>query len=166
MRKHPKHPATYEVMQMWDIEDAYEFEQRIQELMDTHPRLKTWLQNKLKPWILAGLVREKSHILKFWWLFARSHTGLTESSHFTDNNFTGRQLSFLAAVLRYVDQRRMYCICIAYLANILGRLKQRIDDLFTKRKITERSGVPSTTANRSDQQRNLNRMRREGRLRY
>jgi hypothetical protein len=103
MRKHPKHLATYVVMQLWDTTSVYDLEVQTQILCSTYPELTTWLQNKLKPWILAGLVCEKSHIPKPWWLFARNHTGLSESSHFVDNNFTGRKLSLLAAVLRYVD---------------------------------------------------------------
>lgn len=103
MRKHPKHLATHTIMQLWDTTSVHDLQAQIQVLCSTYPELSTWLRNKSKPWILAGLVCEKSHIPKPWWLFARSHTGLSESSHFVDNNFTGRKLSLLAAVLRYVD---------------------------------------------------------------
>jgi hypothetical protein len=37
------------------------------------------------------------------WQYAPKHTGISESSHFQDNNFTGPKLSLLAAVLKYIS---------------------------------------------------------------
>jgi hypothetical protein len=53
--------------------------------------LATWLKSKQKDWILAGLSQEKSKVTIEWWTSARSHTGISESSHFVNNNFTGWQ---------------------------------------------------------------------------
>jgi hypothetical protein len=70
-------------------------------MIEAYPELATWLKSKRKDWILAGLSQEKSKVPIEWWTFARSHTGISESSHFADNNFTGRQLSVLAAIMKY-----------------------------------------------------------------
>lgn len=69
-------------------------------ICSVYPELKKWIDSKRPAWILAGLSKERSKIPVEWWDFARKHTGLEESSHFQDNNYTGRKLSLLAAVLR------------------------------------------------------------------
>jgi hypothetical protein len=54
-----------------------------------YPELKSWIKSKKKGWILAGLAHEQSKIPIKWWTYAHNHTGIGESSHFQDNNFTG-----------------------------------------------------------------------------
>ena len=54
-----------------------------------YPELKSWIRSKKQGWILAGLTHEQSKIPIKWWTYARDHTGISESSHFQDNNFTG-----------------------------------------------------------------------------
>jgi hypothetical protein len=90
-----------EIMQLWETESIHNLLARMDFMINVYPELATWLKSKRKDWILAGLSREKSKVPFEWWTFARSHTGISESSHFADNNFTGRQLSVLAAVLKY-----------------------------------------------------------------
>ena len=57
-------------------------------------------QKQKKSWILSGLTPEQSKIPIKWWTFARDQTGISESSHFQDNNYTGREQSLLAALLK------------------------------------------------------------------
>ena len=49
--------------------------------------------------MLAALTKEHSKIPLQWWDIALKHTGLAESSHFQDNNWTGRKLTLLGALL-------------------------------------------------------------------
>jgi hypothetical protein len=69
-------------------------------ICEEYPELRSWILNKKKGWVLGGLSREQSKIPYKWWLYAREHTGINEGSHFQDNNFTGRNISLLGAVLK------------------------------------------------------------------
>lgn len=69
-------------------------------ICQVYPELERWINNKRADWIIAGLARSESRIAPEYWTFARKHTGISESSHFSDNNFTGRKTSLLNAVLK------------------------------------------------------------------
>ena len=90
-------------------------------------KLKSWLKHKCKDWILAGLCIGESRIPFQWWMLAPHHTGISESSHFQDNNFTGHKLPLLAAVLKYD-------ISFAYARHILTetRLKKHSFEMYDK----------------------------------
>jgi hypothetical protein len=79
-----------------------------------YPELKTWIINKQPRWLLCGLVKSESKIPIEYWTYARKHTGISESSHFSDNNFAGRKVSLLDAVLKYMLKTIM-----AYVEHIL-----------------------------------------------
>ncbi|PYH88476.1 hypothetical protein BO71DRAFT_136463 [Aspergillus ellipticus CBS 707.79] len=99
-KKFGDHPAKYKIRGLWEASTTQEILEHIQCLSTEYPELKHWLENKKPPWILSGLAAELSKIPYLDWIYARKHTGLSESSHFQDNNYTGRKLSLLAAVLR------------------------------------------------------------------
>lgn len=65
-----------------------------------HPELTNWIKDKKVQWIVSGLTKAESKIEPVYWDFARKHTGISESSHFQDNNFTGRKTSLLNAVFK------------------------------------------------------------------
>jgi dsRNA-specific ribonuclease len=64
-----------------------------------YPELKSWVLNKQPQWILAGLCSSESKMKPEYRLIARKHTGNGESSHFQENNFTGRGRTLIAATL-------------------------------------------------------------------
>lgn len=99
-KKWPKHPFRYSLNQIWEEQTLGQLTRRMDSICILHPELKGWINNKRKPWILAGLTTEQSKVPYEWWLHARKHTSLGESSHFADNNFTGRSISLLSAVLK------------------------------------------------------------------
>jgi hypothetical protein len=68
-----------------------------------YPELRTWVVNKQPSWLITGLARSASKVPIAYWTFARKHTGNSESSHFQENNFTGRKTSLLNATLKYVS---------------------------------------------------------------
>ena len=76
------HPAKHALENIWNARSYH------------------WLDRKQKAWILGGLCPGVSKIPILWWDMARKHTGLSESSHFQDNNVTGRKNNLLAAVLK------------------------------------------------------------------
>ena len=97
------HPAKAHLPFLWQKNSRKEAVDYIHEIIHEYntPELTSWLKHKLKDWILAGLCIGSSKIPFQWWKLAAHHTGISESSHFQDNNFTGRKLSLLAAVLKY-----------------------------------------------------------------
>jgi hypothetical protein len=115
-KRFPTHKARYLIDQIWEAETEQKLSSRMESICLFYPELTSWISNKKTPWILAGLAKEKSKIPWEWWIYARKHTGIGESSHFQDNNFTGRKLSVLAAVLWY---KYMSCICAVYANQIL-----------------------------------------------
>ena len=72
-----------------------------------YPELRPWILNKQPDWLITRLARSASKIPIAYWTFARKHTGNSESSHFQENNFTGRKTSLLNGVLKYVSPA--YC---------------------------------------------------------
>lgn len=101
-KKFGDHPAKAHVRLIWEARSRDEVIEKIRSFQSIFhdPKLDRWLNHKLTPWILAGLCIGQSKIPSKWWLIARQHTNIGESSHFQDNNFTGRKLSLLAAVLK------------------------------------------------------------------
>lgn len=97
------HPAKDHLHQLWQATSHDEFLDMINHIISLYPdeKLERWLKHKCKDWILAGLCIGGSRIPYQWWMLAPHHTGISESSHFQDNNFTGRKLPLLAAVLKY-----------------------------------------------------------------
>jgi hypothetical protein len=101
-KKFPIHPAKNLIPELWSAENKDQVLERMQTICTAYPELKPWVRSKQVPWILAGLSKEQSKIPTTDWIIARKHSGLSESSHFKDNNHTGRNLSLLGAVLRLV----------------------------------------------------------------
>ncbi len=91
----------HKIHELWNMNSIGKVLEKMQSISKEYPELKSWIKSKQKGWILAGLTSEQSKIPIQWWTYARHHTGLAESSHFQDNNFTGRKLSLLGAVLKY-----------------------------------------------------------------
>ncbi|OJD12483.1 hypothetical protein ACJ73_09344, partial [Blastomyces percursus] len=102
----PNHPAGHLVAQIWDMNNKRDILEQMDTMAKLWPELKTWLNSKRKDWILSALTLEQSRISADWWTFARNHTGITESSHFADNEFVGRKQTLLAAVLK--TRRRIF----------------------------------------------------------
>jgi len=99
-KKHPNHAALYVVGQIWEAKTIEELEAKMDSISSVYPELKSWINSKKAPWILAGLTPETSKVPTEWWDYARKHTGAGESSHFSDNTFAGRKLTMLKACLR------------------------------------------------------------------
>jgi hypothetical protein len=90
----------HKIHQIWNLKSKQELLDKMQSISKEYPELKSWIKSKQKDWILAGLTAEQSKVPIKWWIYAHDHTGIGESSHFQDNNFTGRKISLLGAVLR------------------------------------------------------------------
>ncbi len=90
----------HEIHQLWNKKSKLDLLKEMDSISKTYPELKSWIKSKKKGWILAGLTPEQSKISIKWWIYACDHTGISESSHFQDNNFTGRKISLLGAVLK------------------------------------------------------------------
>lgn len=97
------HPVKNELENVWNSTSKENAIDKINALKDLHPddtKLHCFLNRKLKSWILGGLCLGASKIPHQYWSLARKHTGISESSHFQDNNYTGRKNNLLAAVLK------------------------------------------------------------------
>jgi hypothetical protein len=99
-KKFGDHPAKHLLHLIWEAKSKPELLEHMDEISSTYPETKSWIDHKKTPWILAGLSPEQSKIPIEFWIIARKDTGVSESSHFMDNNFTGRRLSLLTTVLR------------------------------------------------------------------
>ena len=107
-KKFPKHPARHMILnKIFAAETQDEVAAHMQSICTTYPELRTWIVNKQPVWLIAGLTRSASKVPIAYWSFARKHTGNSESSHFQENNFTGRKTSLLNATLKCVS--RAYC---------------------------------------------------------
>jgi hypothetical protein len=85
---------------LWTAESKTQLLENMDRICETWPELKSFVKNKKVPWIMSGLCKGESKIPPQWWDFARKHTGISESSHFQDNNFTGRKTSLVNAILK------------------------------------------------------------------
>jgi hypothetical protein len=90
----------HEIHQLWNKQSKKGVLEEMDRISKAYPELKSWIKSKKKGWILAGLTPEQSKIPIKWWIYSRDHTGIGESSHFQDNNFTGRKISLLGGVLK------------------------------------------------------------------
>ncbi len=99
-KKFPTHPMKHHIHQLWGVNSRKKLLKKMDSICETYPELTSWIDNKRTGWILAGLTPEQSKVPIKWWMYARDHTGISESSHFQDNNFTGRKISLLDAVLK------------------------------------------------------------------
>lgn len=99
-KKFPQHPMLFHVDALWNAETKQGLLEKMDSICVVHPELKPFFNGKKADWILAGLTIEQSKVPYEWWVYARKHTGISESSHFRDNNYTGRKLSLLSAILR------------------------------------------------------------------
>jgi hypothetical protein len=100
-KKFGDHAAKHQLHQIWEASSKEEVVRKLHGLAEIFPELRNWIKNKEKPWILSGLTPEQSKIPIQWWVYARDQTGIGESSHFQENNYTGRKQSLLAACLKY-----------------------------------------------------------------
>lgn len=85
---------------VWNAEDKAILLRNMDRICTAWPELRHWINAKRKDWILAGLSKQASQIPTEWWEHARKTTGYAESSHFMDNNFTGRKRNLLAVCLQ------------------------------------------------------------------
>jgi hypothetical protein len=100
-KAYPLHPARYLLLdQLFACETSDQIAERMLSICQTYPDLKTWILNKQPTWLMAGLAKSASKVPIAYWHFARKHTGNSESSHFQENNFTGRKTSLLNAILK------------------------------------------------------------------
>lgn len=98
-KKFPNHEFRHELAErLCTTATQEELLRRMDGICETWPELTSWIRNKRAPWVLSGLSKGVSKVTPEYWVFARKHTGISESSHFEDNNFTGRKTSLLNAV--------------------------------------------------------------------
>jgi hypothetical protein len=95
------HPFRHELTErLWTSESKEQLYQRMDGICATYPEFTSWLKSKRVPWIVSGLMKSESLVPLQYWEYARKHTGISESSHFQENNFTGRKTTLLNAVLK------------------------------------------------------------------
>lgn len=100
-KQFPNHPARYILLQkIFGAESKEEIAVCMRGICAVYPELRSWLVHKQPQWLISGIAQAESKIAPEFWLNARKHTGNSESSHFQENNFTGRKVSLLCAVLR------------------------------------------------------------------
>jgi hypothetical protein len=99
-KKFGDHEAKHRLHLIWEAPSKEDVISQLDSLASVFPEISKWIKNKKKSWILSGLTPEQSKIPVKWWTFARDQTGISESSHFQDNNYTGRKQSLLAALLK------------------------------------------------------------------
>jgi hypothetical protein len=119
-KKFGDHPAKESVYQLWNSSSRDELLKKVDGILEVFAddKLKRWLQHKTsKPWILGALCPGQSkmgYVAYEYWRLVSKHTNISESSHFLDNNATGRKLSLLGGVLRYVLFQYMLGIRLIY----------------------------------------------------
>ncbi|KAJ5110975.1 hypothetical protein N7532_001510 [Penicillium argentinense] len=84
-KRFPDHEATAAIDLIWSANSKAEVIQIMDDVAEKWPETQKWFQNKKVDWILAGLTSEASKIPIDWWTNAPNHTGISESSHFHDN---------------------------------------------------------------------------------
>jgi hypothetical protein len=99
-KRFPSHPASGFIDLMWNATSKAEVLKLMQETETQWPETKNWFKGKRADWILAGLTQEASKIPISWWNNAPKHTGVSESSHYHDNEAVGRKQALLTAILR------------------------------------------------------------------
>jgi hypothetical protein len=100
-KKWPQHPIRHELPErLWTAESKTELLGRMASICQEYPELTTWIRSKQALWIISGLTKGESKVPFEYWIYARKHTGISESSHFKDNNFAGRKTSLLNAILK------------------------------------------------------------------
>jgi len=99
-KKFPDHEATAAIDLIWTANSKAEVIQIMDDVAEKWPETQKWFANKKVDWILAGITSEASKIPIRWWTNAPHHTGISESSHFHDNEAVGRKQALLAAILR------------------------------------------------------------------
>lgn len=111
-KRFPKHEAqTWVQDRLWQYETREQVLQQMDRICAAYPELKTWLKSKQKDWILAALCRELSKVQVQWWTHARKHSGVAESSHFSDNNISGRKNTLLGGIFKCVYAMHILRIC-------------------------------------------------------
>jgi hypothetical protein len=99
LKKFKDHPGTHIIIpKLFQSRNRAELNQNVESICRTYPELKSWIVSKLPSWLISGLVKSESKIDILYWTECRKHTGLSESSHFQENNFTGRGTNMLNAV--------------------------------------------------------------------
>jgi hypothetical protein len=98
-KKFGEHNDLPYLTELFDASSMTELRDIIDEVSQRFLETANWFKNKLPPWILAGINSEASKIPEQWWANAYHHTGISESSHFMDNEAVGRKLSLLSAIL-------------------------------------------------------------------
>lgn len=156
-KRFPTHPMRHRILQLWNMPTKSQLLEQMQSICSVYPELSSWLQSKKKNWILSGLTPEESKIPIKWWMYARDHTGISESSHFQDNNFTGRKISILGAVLKYGA-----CLANVQHALTVDRLKLHAQEMFDLSSMFIEHGIDNTWRNHSDTSRLASQMRKKG----
>jgi hypothetical protein len=108
LKKFPGHEATASIDMIWNANSKAEVIRIMDEVTEKWPETLRWFQNKKVDWILAGITPEASKIPIEWWMNAPHHTGISESSHFHDNEAVGRKQALLTAILRYLIISLLY----------------------------------------------------------
>ena len=156
-KRFPTHPMRHRILQLWDTPSKQQLLEQMQSICSVYPELSSWLQSKKKNWILSGLTPEESKIPVRWWTYARDHTAISESSHFQDNNFTGRKISLLGAVLKYGTH-----FANAQHVLTVDRLKLRSQEMCDLNSMLIEHGVDNTWRDHSDTTRLAQQMRKKG----
>ena len=100
-KKFPTHPLRHKIHELlWGCESKSKLYEHMDSICVTYPELRHWVTNKKVSWLISGLTKAESKIDPTWWEYARKHTGVGESSHYQDNNFTGKKTTLLNAVLK------------------------------------------------------------------
>jgi hypothetical protein len=91
-KKFPQHPLRYTIIQeILRARSRQEIVSHMRYTCQQYPELQSWLNHKQPQWIISGIAQAESKVRPEYWLNARKHTGNSESSHFQENNFTGRR---------------------------------------------------------------------------
>lgn len=86
---------------IWNANSKAEVIRIMDEVVEKWLETEKWFQNKKVDWILAGITLEASKIPIEWWMNVLYYTGISESSHFYDNEVVGRKQALLTVILRY-----------------------------------------------------------------
>lgn len=101
-KRFPKHDM-YDIVahRLFNSNSRAELDSQMDEICRAYPELMAWIRGKQgKRWIRAALSGQETKIPIEWWMNARKHTGLNESSHFSDNNFAGRKNTIIGGILK------------------------------------------------------------------
>ena len=101
-KRFPSYEATTSINIIQNVTLKAEVIRIIDKVVEKWLETEKWFQNKRVDQILARITLEVSKIPIDQWINAPHYTGISESSHFHDNEAVGRKQALLTAILRYI----------------------------------------------------------------